>query len=151
MARRVATGFDAIDESENGIWADSDAVKAMGQYHKKHTPLGLEVGRTCERCVVEVTSLISWPEVFCVSNKVFPQEVGLDAWAINDMYHVMHPAVMCPKCAGDRPTPVFFPLGPTEAQNEFSRAAKSRIIDPQQANIIRQIAARVKQLAAQRQ
>jgi len=145
------TGFDELDDAHQGIWAGSEAVTAMSQYHKKQTPLGLQVSRTCEGCQVEVTSLISWAEVFCVSNKIFPQQAGLqDMWAYNERHHIMHPALICPNCTGGTPSPVFFPMGPTEAQADFSRAAKNGIIDPSQADLIRRVSVVVKRLIDQR-
>lgn len=144
-------GFDEIDEAKNGLFGDSEAVLAMSQYHQTATPLGLEVSRTCEGCQNEVTAVMTWAEVFCVSNNVFPQWCGLDEWLHNKRYNIMHPAMLCPHCnQGTKPTVVFFPLGPTEAQNQFTRAAKGNVIDAQQRAIINQINPRVKEIVARR-
>lgn len=119
-------------ESGFGIFEDHDQVRTMRHLSVRSSEDGLVVNRSCEKCAVEVTAVIPWEEVYCVSKGHLPQAVHpkyqSSQWVYDAQRATMYPKLICSSCG----YLVAFPLTPNDAEQRLRSAHSGNIMSASQ-------------------
>jgi hypothetical protein len=147
---------ERLDYSKFGIFADSEALGSRDEMEVRMNPDYLEKSRSCEMCNNRIACQMSWAEIYCLQNSVWPHEVGRamgrpdlfrTQWVYNEKFKCFHPVYRC-SCTS-KPD-VIFDMTPTEAQRVLTQAGQNGIISHQQQQLIHAVRNVVSQFANKR-
>jgi len=119
------------DEDNLGLFEDHEQVQQLRRVNVTQDPKGrgLLAQRMCERCSLDVSVLIPWDELYCVSKGTLPQQVHpkFTRWVYNAEVGKMYPHVRC-NCG----QLVAFPMSPGDAMRRLQQAREGNTISADQ-------------------
>lgn len=126
-------------ETGFGIFEDHDQVRNMRKLERKMSEEGIVVTRSCEKCAVEVSALIGWDELYCVSKAVLPQQVHprfSTPWVYDQVRSTMYPKLTCGQCG----YLTACPFTPGEASRYLQQAHAGNLMSANQRQACTQLA-----------
>jgi hypothetical protein len=130
------------DDADNlGLFEGSEQVQQMRKIDYQQDPdgKGLHAHRLCEKCAIDVTILIPWDELYCVSKGVLPQKVHPKfrsaEWLYNPQIGKMYPKVLC-HCGHL----AAFPMSPGDAMRRLQQAKEGNTMSGDQLQSCQQLA-----------